>query len=284
MSAAIIGAPPDQLRRQELASFLRSRRERIRPEQVGLGIGRRRRTPGLRREEVAHLAGVGVTWYTWLEQGRAINASGLVLDAISRALMLDRDERGHLFTLAGIAATPPRAGSDAVSPAMRNVLGQVEPFPACIQNARYDLLAYNAAYGRLVADLDTVPDEDRNSLWLMFTDPAWRTGLPDWDTVSARMVAQFRVLLAEHMAEPGWTALFRRLSAASPDFVRVWEQHGVTETQSVQKRFRNPAVGELTFDLAVTWLAPRHGTRLLVYAPSDVRTRQRLDELMAHGA
>src|SRR4051794_9201609 len=169
-------------RRDELASFLRNRRERITPLDVGLPVVGRRRTPGLRREEVAQLAGVGVTWYTWLEQGRDIHPSPEVLEAIARTLQLDRTERQHLLTLAG-APFDPASGPAcyAASPTVRSLLDQLEPFPAVVQNSRYDLLAYNGAYGHLVVDLDELPPEDRNSLWLLATHPAYRAALPDWE-------------------------------------------------------------------------------------------------------
>src|SRR5947199_5879920 len=134
------GMGTDAVRRGELAAFLRSRRERITPDQVGLPPGGRRRTPGLRREEVAQLAGVGVTWYTWLEQGRDIHASEQVLDAIANTLRLDPNERSHLFTLAGLPEAPGLRECRAVPEPVHVMLRQLEPFPACVQNARTDIL------------------------------------------------------------------------------------------------------------------------------------------------
>ena len=169
--------PTGDDRAHELAAFLRSRREHITPEQVGLPRGRRRRTPGLRREEVAQLSAVGVTWYTWLEQARDIQVSVQVLDALARTLLLDPSERAHLFALAG--AVDPAPGSDCptVTPALRQLLEQLEPFPACVQNSRYDILAYNRTYGRLLCDLDAVPPEDRNCMILAFTHDEWRSSI-----------------------------------------------------------------------------------------------------------
>src|SRR5215510_3895930 len=135
-----------ELRRRELGAFLRSRRERLRPEQVGLRPTRRRRTPGLRREEVAQLAGVGVTWYTWLEQGRDINASAQVLDAIARTLQFDSHERAHLFTLAGVATTTIANQCLDLCPNALELIERLEPLPASIVNDRLDLLAYNRVY------------------------------------------------------------------------------------------------------------------------------------------
>src|SRR5437899_9137636 len=172
-------AGDSESRRRELASFLRSRRERISPEQVGLPPGRRRRTPGLRREEVAQLAAVGVTWYTWLEQARDIQVSGQVADAIARALLLDHIERRHLFTLAGATDPHPYLECPGMSPAMRMMVDQLEPLPAAVVNSRYDIIAYNRVYGRLVSDLDQLAPQDRNIMWLSFTDPLWRERMLD---------------------------------------------------------------------------------------------------------
>src|SRR5882724_3973689 len=180
-----------EIRRHELASFLRSRRERITPDQVGLPPGGRRRTPGLRREEVAQLAGVGVTWYTWLEQGRDINASEQVLVAIAGTLRLDPHERAHLFLMAGAPMPVPDTECRAITPAMRAMLAKLDPYPAVVYSARTDILAYNRAYNWLF-DVDSLRFEERNSMLLCFTNPRWQARLPDWEDGLPRSVAQFR--------------------------------------------------------------------------------------------
>jgi transcriptional regulator with XRE-family HTH domain len=276
-----LGAEADAAasRRRELASFLRSRRERISPEQVGLPPGRRRRTPGLRREEVAQLAGVGVTWYTWLEQARDIQVSAQVADAIARALMLDRNERRHLFTLAGTADPHPFADCPGVSEPVRVVLEQLEPLPSAVFNGRYDIVAYNRTYGRLVTDLDALPAEDRNILWLAFTDPRWKEGMLDREENIRMMAAKFRASMAEHLAEPAWKALLKRLEQASPDFRELWERHEVLQPTGHVKRYLNPEVGLLAFDFTHLWLGPQSGPRLTTYTPADATTRERLEKL-----
>jgi MmyB-like transcription regulator ligand binding domain/Helix-turn-helix domain len=268
-------------RRRELASFLRSRRERIAPEQVGLPPGRRRRTPGLRREEVAQLAAVGVTWYTWLEQAREIQVSGQVADAIARALMLDNTERRHLFTLAGTADPHPHLDCPGMSPAVRMMLDQLEPLPAAVVNGRYDIVAYNRTYGRLVTDLDALPREDRNLMWLAFNDPLWRERMVDREENIRLMAAKFRASMAQHLAEPAWKALLKRLQQASPDFCEMWERHEVLQPDSHIKRYLNPDVGLLAFDFTHLWLGPGPGPRLVTYTPADDLTRERLDRLHA---
>jgi transcriptional regulator with XRE-family HTH domain len=273
-------AASDELRRQELGAFLRSRRERIAPEQVGLPVGARRRTPGLRREEVAQLAGVGVTWYTWLEQGRDIRVSEDVLEAVARTLFFDPQERLHLFTLAG-AAEPIEQECRSLSPAIHVLVEQLDPLPACVQNGRFDLLAYNRAYGELITDLSLLPMEDRNTLWLCFTHPDWRKSLVDWEDGAARMVGQLRVGMAEHMAEPAWKHLLKRLCDASPEFVAMWERQEVHAAENRLKVFLHHRVGLLNLDYTNLWLGPRSGSRLITYTPADDQTRTRLEKLAA---
>ncbi|MEU4499555.1 helix-turn-helix domain-containing protein [Streptomyces sp. NPDC023998] len=269
------------VRRHELAGFLRSRRERIRPEEVGLPRGRRRRTPGLRREEVAQLSAVGVTWYTWLEQARDIQVSPQVLDALARALLLDQSERAHLFALAAAADPAPGGPCPTVTPALRQLLEQLEPIPACIQNSRYDILAYNRTYGRLLCDLDAVPPEDRNCMILAFTNDDWRAAVADVGDVNRTMAAKFRASMAEHLAEPAWTALLGRLETVSEEFREVWARHEVVSQGGRTKLIRNAHVGLLHLEHNNLWLGPTAGPRLISYVPLDAESRERLEQLQA---
>ncbi len=269
------------LRRKELGAFLRDRRERVAPQQMGLTPVGRRRTPGLRREELAQLAGVGVTWYTWLEQGRDINVSPQVLEAVCRTLMLDPHERSHVMTLAGFGEQRLAKECQAVSPAVQTMLDGLVPIPAVVQNARFDLLAYNRVYGRLLGDLDSLPLEDRNSLWLSFTHPAWLRGMVEWERTAHRLVAQYRLAMADHVGEPAWRALVARLSDASADFVRVWEEHEVLGPENQTKLLMNDKVGLLRLDSTHYWLGPRPGARLIVYTAACRDSRERLEKLAA---
>jgi transcriptional regulator with XRE-family HTH domain len=269
----------NELRRRELGLFLRSRRERIKPEDVGLHSLRRRRTPGLRREEVAQLAGVGVTWYTWLEQGRDIRPSAQVLDAIARTLQFDPHEHSHLFTLAGVSTTTIAEECLGLCYTVQPLLDQLEPFPAIAVSSRLDLLAYNRVYASFHPDLDTIPIEDRNVLWLAFTHPGWRTAIVDWDDVAGRMVAEFRAAMAEHLDEPAWKTLVARLHRASPEFTTMWERHDVQGVESRTKRAMHPTVGLLRLDYTNLWLGQQVGTRIVAFSPADERTRKRLEGL-----
>ncbi|NEY31594.1 helix-turn-helix domain-containing protein [Streptomyces sp. PRKS01-65] len=272
---------PSAVRRHELAAFLRSRRERIAPERVGLPRGPRRRTPGLRREEVAQLSAVGVTWYTWLEQARDIHVSAQVLDALARALLLDATERAHLFQLAGAVDPAPGTDCPALTPALRAVLEQLEPYPACLQNSRYDILAHNRTYGLLLCDLDAVPPEDRNCMILSYTNEEWRSSIVHLEEVQRVMAARFRAAMARHLGEPAWKALLTRLRDQSPEFREVWERHEVVAHRGKRKEFRNRYVGRLTVDHTDLWLGPETGPRMVTYVPADEVSRERLEKLHA---
>ncbi|HEU5420857.1 MAG TPA: helix-turn-helix transcriptional regulator [Streptosporangiaceae bacterium] len=268
-----------KLRRRELAGFLRSRRERIAPEQVGLPPAARRRTPGLRREEVATLAGVGVTWYTWLEQGRDINASPQVLDSVARTLLLDPHEREHMFRLAEVPDGTVPHDCLAVPAEIQVLLDQLAPYPACVRNARYDILAFNRAYDQLMGPLAGVPFEDRNSLWRVFTCPQCRTSIVGWAEAARRMVAEYRSAMAEHVAEPAYKCLVSRLTKASPEFAELWERHEVAAPENRTKQWLHPEAGLLRLNYTNLWLGQKLGTRMVTYTPADEQTARRLRQL-----
>ena len=272
-------------RRAELGSFLRSRRERITPEDVGLAPGTRRRTAGLRREEVAMLAGVGVTWYTWLEQGRPINASTQVLDAVARTLMLDQPEREHLYRLADVpeaAAIAEHAAQIAqVAPEMQQILDGLTTLPAGIMNDRFDLLAWNHAYAALFPGVVSQPICERNTLWLSFTYSACCHPYLNRDEQLAMLVAQLRAAYGRHVGEPAWTNFVRRLHAASPEFSRLWAQHEVASPTSYLKIFRHPAHDRLVMTTTSLGIHAAPGTRMVVYVPADEATSRAVASLIA---
>ncbi|GIH94801.1 transcriptional regulator [Planobispora siamensis] len=279
------GNPPEdrpRARRTELAAFLRSRRERITPADVGLPPGLRRRTPGLRREEVAQLAGVGVTWYTWLEQGRPINVSVQVLDAISRTLGLDQAEHEHLYRLAGVPAVPESGGCRSLEPETQVILDQLTPIPAAVYNARYDLLAWNAAYDRLFPNMTGQPPATRNALWQLFVTRECCNPVVNRAEELPQMVATLRAGFGRHVGEPAWTDLVRRLSAVSPEFARMWATHDVASPGSRMKIFQHCVAGLVrTVSTSMTLAAPPE-TRMVVYTPVDDDSRERIAWLLAH--
>jgi transcriptional regulator with XRE-family HTH domain len=281
-TAPLIGVPQRndiELRRRELGAFVRSRRERIKPEQVGLHSIRRRRTPGLRREEVAQLAGVGVTWYTWLEQGRDINPSAQVLDAVARTLQFDTNEHSHLFTLAGLPTTTIANECMALCPTVQPLIDQLEPFPAMVVNSRLDLLAYNRVYASFFESLESIPIEERNILWLAFTNPEMKAAIVDREDTVGRLVAEYRGAMAEHLDDPAWKTLVDRLHRASPEFAAVWERHDVQGVESRTKRARHPTAGLLKLDYTNLWVGQQVGVRIVAFTPADERTGERLEAL-----
>jgi hypothetical protein len=273
-------------RRAELAAFLRSRRGRITPEQAGLPPGTRRRTPGLRREEVAQLSGVGVTWYTWLEQGRPINASPQVLGAVARTLLLDPAEREHLFRLADLpdAATAAGAGTTAceqVLPEVQEILDTLAPMPACVLNERFDLLAWNAPYAVLWPRMAGAAPGERNVLWQMFTLPDCCHPYVNRADQLSTLVAQLRGAYGRHLGDPIWTRFVRRLAAVSPQFARLWDEHDVAGQVSYLKIFRHPAHPQLVLTTTSLAVQAVPGTRMVVYRPADDVTRVAIDKLLA---
>ncbi len=273
------GADKGEQRRQ-LGVFLRSRRERIRPEEVNLAPGGRRRTPGLRREEVAMLAGVGVTWYTWLEQGRDINVSAQVLEAIANTLRLDRQERNHLYTLAGLQLGPALGECAALPGSIQKMLDAVSPYPALVLNARYDVLAFNDAYCKVVLDMREIPVEERNMLWLTFVSREWRCSFVESDAMRVHMVAGYRAALADHLGEPVWQDLTQRLLASSPLFAELWERYEVAAPSTRIKVLENPKAGLLRIEPANMWLSQLGQVRATVYTAADDDTEAKLRALV----
>jgi transcriptional regulator with XRE-family HTH domain len=270
----------EEARRREFAAFLRSRRERISPEEVGIRATDRRRTPGLRREEVAELAAVGVTWYTWLEQGRPVRASAQVLQAIADALLLGPNERAYLFTLAEVAQPSGGLQDREVPSFLPALLRQLDPYPAAVQNARWDVLAFNRAFDGLLG-IGKRPPAERNALMLYFTDPDRPRRWLEWEENAPRLVSMFRTVMARHVSDPDWQQLLDRLRQASPLFDRLWQQHEVGAYGNAPKHFRHPEVGELTLIRFHLWAEPREDGLLAVgYVPADEATEVKLDRLL----
>ncbi|MEU3597873.1 helix-turn-helix transcriptional regulator [Streptomyces sp. NPDC006798] len=271
-------------RRPELAAFLRSRRARVTPADFGMPPGMRRRTPGLRREEVAQLSGVGVTWYTWLEQGRPINASPQVLDAVARTLRLDAPEREHLYHLARVPYEPvSRAGdgdAEGVGPEIRSVLDALDPRPSVVYNARYDLLAANRSYDRLFrSELVRGPGRG-NLLWTLFASAeADECPVRHPEVELPLLVAQFRGAYGRHVGEPAWESLIDRLSAVSPHFTELWRSGNVVPPGTRLKVFRHPAVGELRMTSVSMEINGLPECRMVIHSPGDEESGRRMEVL-----
>ncbi len=255
-------------RRAELADFLRRRRAEIKPEDVGLPAGGRRRTPGLRREELAALAGVGTTWYTWLEQGRDVRASLEVLEALARALQLSPVERTHLLLLGrgeeAPASTPP---AECVSPTIRRMIESLDPSPSFVIGRRWDYLAWNRAACALFGDFDAMPPSARNHVWALFTDPVRREMMADWEHAARLCAAKFRADHARYIDDPAFDELVQALKDASREFCKFWRRHEVAYSGVGRKELRHPVAGTLVFEHAAFHPTEEPEQRLILYTP-----------------
>ncbi len=265
-------APPAKVRRTELGTFLRNRRERLTPQDVGLPPGPRRRTPGLRREEVAQLAGVGVTWYTWLEQGRPINASTQVLDSIARTLKLDPDEHSHLYRLADVPSLAPVGRTSVVlEPEVQTILDELHSI-ACVMNERFDLLAWNHAYEKVFPAVTTLTGKHRNALWNIFASPECCHPYVNREEEMPRMVATLRSGYAHHVGEPYWEHFIKDLQEHSAQFAALWARHEVRGYGSRIKIFEHPAAGRLKFKTMSLGIHASPGARLVILMAADEET------------
>ncbi len=279
----VVAGANGERRRAELADFLRKRRASLKPDEVGLPNGGRRRTPGLRREEVAHLAGVGTTWYTWLEQGRDVRASLDVLEALARALRLTPAERTHLVLLGRGEEPPPCKSEERVSPTVRRTIDNLGHNPAYVLGRRWDYLAWNDATVALFGDLGAVPRPSRNHVWMHFMDPARREMFPDWTRSTRIVAAKFRADSARHIGDPEFEQLIGTLRKSSPEFCKAWKKHEVATSSSGRKEIHHPAVGTMWFEHAVFNPQETPEQRMILYTPlPDEDTPAKLAQLLGH--
>lgn len=261
-----------EVRQREFGHFLRSRRERLTPASVGLPNGFRRRTPGLRREEVALLAGVGATWYTWLEQGRDVRPSAEVLNALAEALRLDPAERQHLFILADRPSPEPRVtGPEYVPEALARMLNSMSDQPAYVLGRRWDVLAWNEAAAAVFGDFGRLEGDARNIMHMMFANESHRRLLADWDDLAPLSLAMFRADSARYAGDPDFERLVTLLMAVSPEFRSWWPRHDVLRQPSTVKRIHHPSAGELIFEYMSLDVTDRPGMRFVVCTPSKDR-------------
>lgn len=258
--------------RGELAELLRTRRDRLTPADVGLPAGSRRRTAGLRREEVAQLAGVSATYYTFLEQGRDVRPSRQVVAALAGALRLSPAERAHLFQLAGIPlAADDRDLAETADPVISALVSRLDPFPAYVKGGRWDILAANRAARALFTDWAARAPGDRNQVWWVLTDPAARKVYVEWEKEAADLLGRFRAAAARRPGDPAFTALIERLHQASPEVRDWWPRYEVRPVGSGTKRLHHPALGDVAFQHAVLQVADRPEQMLVYFTTSEVQ-------------
>jgi transcriptional regulator with XRE-family HTH domain len=232
-------------------------------------MSKRRRTPGLRREELALLAGVGITWYTWLEQGRDITVSAPVLESLARVLQLDADERTHLFLLAReqVPATPIPA-TETVTPALQLILDSMGVYPAYVICPRWDIIAWNQAAVRVYGDFSTMSERERNLLWFLFMDQRQRTQIVDWEAEARHTLALFRASTQRAIGEAWLTELIADLSQASPEFREWWSHYDIQEMYPCQMQLDHPRVGLLHLQATSFQLTDHSDLRMIVYTPA----------------
>ncbi|WP_369788810.1 helix-turn-helix transcriptional regulator [Rouxiella sp. WC2420] len=262
-----------ELRLREFGQFLRSRREKLAPKDVGLPAGFRRRTPGLRREEVALLAGIGGTWYTWLEQGRDVRPSVEVLDAIAVALKLNPAEKRHLFTLAAIPVQEQRSeGAEQVPDSITRMLNGMENQPAYVLGRRWDILAWNSAAAEVFGDFSQLEGDQRNLIYMMFASQSHQKLFVDWDQLAPVSLAMFRADCAFYAGNKDFERLIGLLKAESEVFTSWWTQHDVTHQPSTIKRIQHPELGLLVFEYMSLSVDGCPGMRLIVCTPREKST------------
>ncbi|MDZ4380180.1 MAG: helix-turn-helix transcriptional regulator [Parvibaculum sp.] len=258
------GAPPDA-RHSELGHFLRARRERLTPQALGLPEGRRRRTAGLRREEVAERAGISTDWYIRLEQGRTVSPSPTTVDALARALDLDKAEHAHLKALASRADRRRFAPEEVPETVKRMVESLAQP--AYVTGRRWDVLHWNEAADRVFA-FSRIAPERRNILLNMLTNAATRRLFGDaWEREAKRMVAEFRKTHDLWAGDPAFAALLARLAAECTEFDTWWKAHDIRDVAAGRKELSHPKLGSLRFDYASFQANDDPGLKLVVYTP-----------------
>jgi transcriptional regulator with XRE-family HTH domain len=254
--------------RADLVAFLRARRAAVTPADVGLAPGTRRRTPGLRREEVAMLAGVSVSWYTWLEQGRPINASVDVLDALARTLRLDAVERAYLLELAGHPTRQPvELGRRTCPSGVTSLLETLMPAPAFALEPRWDLIGWNAAFAALFPPIEHLPGAELNLVWLLFANDAVRELNAEWESEARRVLSQFRAEMVAMADDPAVGELVARLQDASPEFREWWPRHDVAGFETHRRAFLHPQAGRLEFETEQLIPVGAPDVRVVVHLP-----------------
>ena len=272
--------PPS--RRAELAAFLRLHRTRLTPADVGLVTGSasgRRRTPGLRREELAQLSGVGVTWYTWLEQGRDITASAQVIDALARAMLLSPDQHRHLRELASLPPPEPLTAAADMLPRLQLLIDAVTPSPASVYDSHFDYLVWNESYVRVRHDPATLPPDRRNMLWMMFTDPVNRARMVRWESAARAVLSQFRATVGRSPDDPRLAELVTALAHVSPQFREWWAEYPVRYFRPATIAIRHPEAGLIRLEMFQLRLVDRPDLIGVIQVPADAKSLDRVRSL-----
>ena len=273
-------ADTNAVRRTELAAFLRARRGAVQPEDVGLPRRGRRRVPGLKRSEVADLAAVSVTWYSWLEQGRDIRTTPVVLDALARALQLDEASRRHLRRLGGEPVSKSSMSPLYVDPNLEALLTDLLPLPAALIEPTTDIVGWNHAYARCWADPAGLPSERRNGLVIMLTRPEVRDTLVDWEEQCRETIASFRAEAAKFPGHPRFAAIIDMLMEESELFRDAWHRNEVRRFLVHSQEFHHPEVGRIVTEQMLLRPLGHTSVTLMVHRLVDPESRERVVRLL----
>ncbi|MFB0841025.1 helix-turn-helix transcriptional regulator [Paenibacillus oleatilyticus] len=272
-----------QTRLQALSAFLKAQRAKVLPQNVGLPLGTRRRTPGLRREEVAQLAGVSPTWYTWLEQGRDIKVSKSVLDCVAAALQLTVDERKYLFSLAletGSGAHTLVEELPEISPSLRRILQELRFCPTIISDRRCHIVGWNEAASHVFLDFQHIPVEQRNMIRLLFTQKEFQRLAVNWEHFVRGFLAIFRAYYGQYVEDEWYERFLAEMKEVHPDFDRLWEQSEVSSAPEVLIEFRHAKAGKMLFHLTSLQVQGSSDLRCSIYTPApDSSTESKLKQL-----
>lgn len=273
-----------QIRLQALSVFLKNQRAKLNPEALGFPAGTRRRTPGLRREEVAQLAGVSTTWYTWLEQGRDVKASASVLDCIATALQMNADERKYLHSLAfesGSEPVPPRQEPVQLSPSLRKIITELAYCPVIVSDRMCNIVGWNPAAAYVFLDFAQIPPEERNMIRLLFTRKEFRRLAVNWEQFSSSFLSMFRSYYGEYVGDGWYEHFLEEMMREHSDFKAMWENSQVSYAPEVHLEFRHARAGRMVYELTSLKVYGPDDLRCNVYTPApDTNTEAKLRQLM----
>ncbi|MFD3269839.1 helix-turn-helix transcriptional regulator [Paenibacillus dendritiformis] len=271
-------------RLQMLSEFLRAKRAQILPQSVGLPAGTRRRTPGLRREEVAQLAGVSTTWYTWLEQGRGIQVSASVLDSVAEALKLTVDERKYLYALALEGGAGPAVREEEepqISPALQRILQELRHCPTIVSDRRCHIVGWNEAASHVFLDFTAIPPEERNMIRLLFTRKEFQSLAVNWEHFVKGFLSIFRAYYGQYVEDEWYDRFLEEMKEVHPDFQRLWNQSQVSTAPEVVIEFRHARAGKMLFHLTSLQVQGDADLRCSIYTPApESSTEFKLVKLM----
>ncbi|PEC30643.1 transcriptional regulator [Bacillus cereus] len=274
----------NKTRREALSAFLKTKRAQISPESIGLPAGTRRRTPGLRREEVAQLAGVSTTWYTWLEQGRDIKVSTIVLDCISKALQLNNDETDYLYDLAfesNSEITIPKKDQSKLSPSLIRILDELTYCPTIITDRHFHIVGWNPAAAYVFLDFEQIPNDQRNLIHLVFTRKELKALAVNWEHFVKGFLAIFRTYYGRYLDDEWYSQFIKEMSHSHSEFQSLWQESQVSKAPDMIIEFRHAKAGKMLFNLTSLQVQGDMDLRCSIYTPvEETDTENKLKGLM----